>query len=437
MAAVIITVDQPRRRVRRRHAAEGHVASATPSSTYSLLTVGDGLVSQIPALLMSVATGVIVTRADRDGDVGNDLVGQLTRHREALRIGGGALLGLCLVPGMPKLPFLIVGAACCWSPSTRAAIRAPRPRTPTARGRRAAAAPAATRPRRPRHRVPARRPARARCSRPTSSTSSTPPAAATCSTACARCAARPRSTSASCCRPCAPATASTCRPAATRSAIGGVERGDAARRRPGTCSRSATRPRCCPGAATTEPVFGLPAVWVPLEHRGHRRGRRRHPRRARRGRHHPPRRDGAPARRPAAVPRRRQAARSTCSRPSARRWSRRSSRPAAAGRACSGCCRACSTSRCRSATSAACSRASASAPGSRPTPTPCSRPPAPPRARARRALPAGRHPARDHARPGARRASSAEGLRASEQGVVLAVDPAARESAGRPAVLRS
>src|SRR5689334_17029947 len=78
-------------------------------STYSLLSVGDGLVSQIPALLMSVATGVIVTRSGSDGDVGNDLVGQLARHREALRIGGITLMALCLVPGMPKLPFLIAG----------------------------------------------------------------------------------------------------------------------------------------------------------------------------------------------------------------------------------------------------------------------------------------------------------------------------------------
>jgi flagellar biosynthesis protein FlhA len=77
---------------------------------YSLLSVGDGLVSQIPALLMSVATGVIVTRSTSDGDVGSDLVEQLGRHREALRIGAGALFGLCLIPGMPKLPFLIVGA---------------------------------------------------------------------------------------------------------------------------------------------------------------------------------------------------------------------------------------------------------------------------------------------------------------------------------------
>ena len=78
-------------------------------STYSLLSVGDGLVTQIPALLMSVATGVIVTRSTSEGDVGNDLVSQLGRHREALRIGGGALVALCVIPGMPKLPFLIAG----------------------------------------------------------------------------------------------------------------------------------------------------------------------------------------------------------------------------------------------------------------------------------------------------------------------------------------
>ncbi len=78
-------------------------------TTYSLLSVGDGLVSQIPALLMSVATGVIVTRSTSEGDVGNDLMTQLGRHPEALRIGGGALIALCLVPGMPKVPFLIAG----------------------------------------------------------------------------------------------------------------------------------------------------------------------------------------------------------------------------------------------------------------------------------------------------------------------------------------
>jgi flagellar biosynthesis protein FlhA len=78
-------------------------------NTYSLLTVGDGLVSQIPALLMSVATGVIVTRSTSEGDVGNDLLAQFGRQKEALRIAAGALLGLAIIPGIPKLPFIIAG----------------------------------------------------------------------------------------------------------------------------------------------------------------------------------------------------------------------------------------------------------------------------------------------------------------------------------------
>ncbi len=78
-------------------------------STYSLLTIGDGLVSQIPALLLSVATGIIVTRAAGDADMGSDLIGQLSRQQQPLRIAGFAALGLCLIPGIPKLPFLIAG----------------------------------------------------------------------------------------------------------------------------------------------------------------------------------------------------------------------------------------------------------------------------------------------------------------------------------------
>ncbi len=78
-------------------------------STYSLLTIGDGLVSQIPALLLSVATGIIVTRAAGDADMGTDLIGQLSRQQQPLRIAGLAALGLCLIPGIPKLPFLVAG----------------------------------------------------------------------------------------------------------------------------------------------------------------------------------------------------------------------------------------------------------------------------------------------------------------------------------------
>ena len=80
-------------------------------STYSLLTVGDGLVSMIPALLMSTATGIIVTRSATEGDMGTDLLAQLGRFKQPMRIAGGAAIALCLIPGLPKLPFLIVGGA--------------------------------------------------------------------------------------------------------------------------------------------------------------------------------------------------------------------------------------------------------------------------------------------------------------------------------------
>src|SRR5215218_3789423 len=80
-------------------------------STFSLLTVGDGLVSMIPALLMSTATGIIVTRSATEGDMGTDLLAQLGRFKQPMRIAGGAAIALCLIPGLPKLPFLVIGTA--------------------------------------------------------------------------------------------------------------------------------------------------------------------------------------------------------------------------------------------------------------------------------------------------------------------------------------
>jgi flagellar biosynthesis protein FlhA len=78
---------------------------------YSLLTVGDGLVSQIPALLLSVATGLITTRSATTGDMGSSVTAQLSQNKLALRIAGGAALGLCVIPGLPKIPFLLIGGA--------------------------------------------------------------------------------------------------------------------------------------------------------------------------------------------------------------------------------------------------------------------------------------------------------------------------------------
>ncbi len=78
-------------------------------TTYSLLSIGDGLVSQIPALLLSVATGLIVTRSVGESDMGSDILNQLTARRTPLRVAGFAALSLCLIPGLPKIPFIIAG----------------------------------------------------------------------------------------------------------------------------------------------------------------------------------------------------------------------------------------------------------------------------------------------------------------------------------------
>jgi flagellar biosynthesis protein FlhA len=78
--------------------------------TYSLLTVGDGIVSQVPALLLSVATGLVVTRATTDADMGTETAGQLMRSPRALYISAGAVGGLALVPGLPTLLFLGLSA---------------------------------------------------------------------------------------------------------------------------------------------------------------------------------------------------------------------------------------------------------------------------------------------------------------------------------------
>ena len=79
-------------------------------SRYSLLSVGDGLVSQVPALLISVASGIIVTRVQGDGDggLGDDLTQQLFSSVIALRIAAGSMAVLALMPGMPKVPFFVI-----------------------------------------------------------------------------------------------------------------------------------------------------------------------------------------------------------------------------------------------------------------------------------------------------------------------------------------
>jgi flagellar biosynthesis protein FlhA len=78
---------------------------------YTLLSVGDGLVTQIPALIVSTAAGIIVTRAASTSNMGADLTRQLSRQPRAIMIAAGMLMIFGIVPGMPTVPFVLLGGA--------------------------------------------------------------------------------------------------------------------------------------------------------------------------------------------------------------------------------------------------------------------------------------------------------------------------------------
>ena len=77
---------------------------------FSLLTIGDGLCAQIPALLISVGTGILVTRAASQKDLGDDIATQMMSQEKAPMIAGCVICAFALVPGLPKIPFLVIGA---------------------------------------------------------------------------------------------------------------------------------------------------------------------------------------------------------------------------------------------------------------------------------------------------------------------------------------
>ncbi len=79
---------------------------------YTLLTVGEGLVNQIPALLISTATGIIVTRAASESNLGYDLIHQLGAKPRVFYIVCGVLLAMACVPGLPGAPFAVLAGAC-------------------------------------------------------------------------------------------------------------------------------------------------------------------------------------------------------------------------------------------------------------------------------------------------------------------------------------
>ncbi len=83
----------------------------TVAQTYSIATIGDGLVSQLPSLMISTATGMIVTRSVSEGSLNADIIGQFAKQPRAILTAGVVLVLMGLIPGTPTIPLLIVGVA--------------------------------------------------------------------------------------------------------------------------------------------------------------------------------------------------------------------------------------------------------------------------------------------------------------------------------------
>lgn len=84
--------------------------ASTAAKYYTMLTIGDGLLAQIPALIISTAAGIVVTRSARNDDnMGTEMIGQLFVNPKAVWLSGAVISGLALVPGLPFFPFLSIG----------------------------------------------------------------------------------------------------------------------------------------------------------------------------------------------------------------------------------------------------------------------------------------------------------------------------------------
>ena len=103
-------------------AQEGLTLSEAARS-YTVLTVGDGLVSQIPAIIVSIAAGMLVSKAGVTGSVDKAVLGQLSNYPTALALVGFLMIGISVLPGIPMLPFAILGAisgGIAWYTKTKA-----------------------------------------------------------------------------------------------------------------------------------------------------------------------------------------------------------------------------------------------------------------------------------------------------------------------------
>jgi len=106
-------------------------------TTYTALTIGDGLVSQLPSLLISVATGIIVTRANTQGTFGSEVTAQFTQNARIYWIGAGVMAALALLPGFPwyvLLPLAGAMAYLAWNLSKKAVLESDKAKLRVAEG---------------------------------------------------------------------------------------------------------------------------------------------------------------------------------------------------------------------------------------------------------------------------------------------------------------
>ena len=89
--------------------AQNSLSVAQATETFTLLTIGDGLVSQIPALIVSTAAGIMITRNTADDNLGIQVIQQFKPHPKVVYITSMALIFFSLVPGLPQMPFLFIG----------------------------------------------------------------------------------------------------------------------------------------------------------------------------------------------------------------------------------------------------------------------------------------------------------------------------------------
>lgn len=90
------------------------MTAAESAQTYALLSIGDGLVSQIPALLISITAGIVTTRVSSEkteSNLGSEISGQLLKQPKALMMAAGFLMGMAIIPGMPGPPFMVLASA--------------------------------------------------------------------------------------------------------------------------------------------------------------------------------------------------------------------------------------------------------------------------------------------------------------------------------------